>query len=151
MTKHKKPKATHTQHQNLPVSSSQSFNQTTTKSEKTMTPGFQAYSLDKHAHDLVFARKGQDNEVLNQAHKMRSMVAFGLERFWGEQQRLDGVKASYWRDTWSKLTTILKSAGITLPNTVDQLWTFDQEDRKIAIAVLSELCDCMIWWTQRYK
>ena len=55
--------------------------------------GFERYSLDRYAHDLVFQRKELENEVLNQVHKMRSTVAFGLERFWGEQHRLDGGKS----------------------------------------------------------
>jgi hypothetical protein len=120
--------------------------------------GFQTYSLDRCAHDLVYQRIGQDKEVLNQAHKMRSTIAFGLERFWGEQHRLDGAKAQYWRDVWNQSIQILRKVGINLPNPTLQnedqikaLWDLDREQRKIAIAIISELCDCVIWWTQRYK
>jgi hypothetical protein len=113
--------------------------------------GWQGYSLDRYAHDLVFQRKDLENEVLNQVHKMRSTVAFGLERFWGEQHRLDGEKAAYWRAMWHTLATILQDAGIALPNDATNLWEFNQDHRKIAIAILTQLCDCAIWWTQRYK
>lgn len=113
--------------------------------------GWQPYSLDRYAHDLVLARADQDSEVLNQVHKMRSTVAFGLERFWGEQHRLDGDKADYWRAMWRTLAEILQDAGIALPNDANNLWEFNPEHRKIAIAILTQLCDCAIWWTQRYK
>lgn len=33
----------------------------------------------------------------------------------------------------------------------DLLWNFDQEQRKVAIAVLTQLTESMVWWTQRYK
>jgi hypothetical protein len=35
-----------------------------------------------------------------------------------------------------------------------QLWQFAQEhpaEQRIALAVLIQLCDCLVWWTQRYK
>jgi hypothetical protein len=138
----------------LPLPSPSTSSQIQPSNTSMSKPGFQTYSLDKYAHDLVFARKDQDNEILNQAHKMRSTVAYGLERFWGEQHRLDRTdtnKAAYWKATWNTLSKILQDAGITLPDDANNLWAFNQEHRKIAIAVLSELCNCMIWWTQRYK
>lgn len=33
----------------------------------------------------------------------------------------------------------------------DKLWELDRESQQIALAVLAQLCDCMVWWTQRYK
>jgi hypothetical protein len=125
--------------------------QATSTTNQSPEVGWETYSLDRYAHDLVFQRKGLDNKVLNQVHKMRSTVAFGLERFWGEQHRLDGDKAAYWRAMWHTLATILQDAGIALPNDATNLWEFDQDHRKIALAILTQLCDCAIWWTQRYK
>lgn len=42
---------------------------------------WQAYSLDRIAQELVIRYRHQD--VLNESHKMRMTVAYGLERFWG--------------------------------------------------------------------
>lgn len=128
------------------------------------------YGLDQYAHDLVLKyrdKKDKDGKtsVLNQTHKMRMSVAYGLERFWGEHLRLDGDKAKYWKETWDNLHEILSHAGIKLPNDeiqsqkdtdaiksmAEKLWTFDTRQRKVALAVLTQLCDCMVWWTQRYK
>jgi hypothetical protein len=128
-----------------------SVQQPSTTMPNSSQAGWQPYSLDRYAHDLVLARRDKESEVLNQVHKMRSTVAFGLERFWGEQHRLDGDKAEYWRDMWRTLAEILQDAGIALPNDANNLWDFNREHRKIAIAILTQLCDCAIWWTQRYK
>lgn len=132
-----------------------------------MIMAWESYSLDKAAHDLVLKYKGTD--ALNQGYKMRMTVAYGLERFWGEQLRLQGSrgeqdKASYWRDTWTALVTIMKAAKVNLPNDAvnpsntqqiqamsEKLWGFDQQQRKVAIAVLTQLTESMVWWTQRYK
>ncbi|MBE9221762.1 hypothetical protein IQ215_03545 [Cyanobacterium stanieri LEGE 03274] len=126
-----------------------------------------SYNLDQAAHDLVLRYRGSD--ALNQGYKMRMTVSYGLERFWGEQFRLQGTrgseeKARYWRDTWQKLVEIMAIAGVNLPNDnvsanntqqikamADLLWNFDQEQRKVAIAVLTQLTESMVWWTQRYK
>ena len=125
--------------------------------------GWEPYKLDKVAHDLVFARKDQkvngEKNVLGQVYKMRTAVAYGLERFWGEQLRLDGEEAAYWKATWDALVKIMGLADITIPNSADRseqisaLWSeeFSINDRKVSIAVLTQLCDCMVWWTQRYK
>jgi len=32
-----------------------------------------------------------------------------------------------------------------------KLWEFDQKQRKVTLAVLTQFCDSLIWWTQRYK
>jgi hypothetical protein len=118
--------------------------------------GWEPYKLDQVAHDLVFARKDQ-RDILSQVYKMRTAVAYGLERFWGEQLRLEGDESAYWSATWNELVRIMGVADITIPNSRDRseqisaLWDFSIEDRKVAISVLTQLCDCMVWWTQRYK
>jgi hypothetical protein len=130
---------------------------------------WESYNLDQAAHDLVLKYKGKDKDALNQGYKMRMTVAYGLERFWGEQLRLQGTrgeqtKAEYWKDTWQKLVEIMQRAGVNLPNDnvsanntqqiqamADKLWNFDQQQRKVAIAVLTQLTESMVWWTQRYK
>lgn len=125
--------------------------------------GWEPYNLDQIAHDLVFNHRNQgdgNKDVLGQVYKMRTTVAYGLERFWGEQLRLNGKEAEYWKATWDKLEEIMGIAGITIPNHADrnqqiaELWLDSKEkrdDRKVTLAVLTQLCDCMIWWTQRYK
>ncbi len=129
------------------------------------------YEIDRRAHDLI--RDFRDkNDVLGESHKMRMTTAYGLERFWGEHLRLkqnnrDLEKAEFWEETWKVFSDIMKDAGITIPkdsvnpkdkNATDaikaitsELWNFDQEQRKIALSVLVELCDSLVWWTQRYK
>lgn len=126
---------------------------------------WESYRLDQEAHDLVVKYRDK-KDALNQAYKMRVAVAYGLERFWGEQFRLvkDRDKADYWRDTWNALVKIMGNAGVKIPNDnvspddtaaikimADKLWDFPLEQRKVAIAVLTQLCDSMVWWTQRYK
>lgn len=126
---------------------------------------WESYKLDQEAHDLVVKYRDK-KDALNQAYKMRVAVAYGLERFWGEQFRLvkDKDKADYWRDTWKALVKIMSNAGVKIPNDnvscddtaaikimANKLWDFPVEQRKVAIAVLTQLCDSMVWWTQRYK
>jgi hypothetical protein len=122
---------------------------------------WQTYGLDREAQKLVLSARQRDRDSLNQAFKMRTTATYGLERFWGEQLRLKGkeqIKADYWRETWDALVEILQPTGILLPNNItdpekmaQQLWSLSLEDQRLALAVLTQLCDCMIWWTQRYK
>jgi hypothetical protein len=127
------------------------------------------YEIDRIAHDLVL--RFRDDEVLTESHKMRMTTAYGLERFWGEHLRLAGSKkedeckkSKYWKATWDELCKIMKQAGVKIPNDVvnyentssikamsEKLWSFDVEQRKIALSILIELCDSLVWWTQRYR
>lgn len=126
---------------------------------------WEPYNLDQVAHDLVSARKDK-RDLFGQVYKMRTTVAYGLERFWGEQLRLSGDEAEYWKATWDKLVEMMAIAGITIPNhdnpdqQIRDLWLDSKDkdiakqkrdERKMALAMLTQLCDCMIWWTQRYK
>ena len=111
-------------------------------------------SLDEIAHELVYRYRNEDKEIMNQVHKMRSNVAYGLERFWGEHLRLEGKKSEYWKETWKELVSIMDRADITVPNSPQDLWDpeiFPLPYRKVTLAVLTQLCDSMVWWTQRYK
>ena len=62
----------------------------------------------------------------------------------------------------------MKNAGITTvpkgevdPNNTDEVmqvargfWNQEQfplDDQRVALAVLTQLCDSLVWWTQRYK
>ncbi|MEA5470079.1 hypothetical protein [Spirulina sp. 06S082] len=137
--------------------------------EATNQSSFESYSIDRIAHDLVL-NHGIPSGAHPQVYKMRMTVAYGLERFWGEQHRFkakEADKAEYWRQTWNELAKILEKAGISLPNDTtntenadsvrsmaEKLWdgeTFPPEQRKVALAILTQLCDSMVWWTQRYK
>lgn len=128
---------------------------------------WQPYELDHHAQELVLKNRDK-KDVLNETHKMRMTVAYGLERFWGERFRLEREstdKANYWKDVWSVTVKILQSSGITLPNDnitdirdgkkieemAKKLWKMDSEDRQISLMVLTQFCDSLVWWSQRLK
>ncbi len=129
--------------------------------------GWKSYDLDREAQKLVLAAKSRDEKSLNQSYKMRMAVAYGLERFWGEHLRLQAKepeKSLYWKQTWDALVRILKQAGVSIPNEPvhannvseiqkmsDQLWQLKIDEQRVALAVLTQLCDCIVWWTQRYK
>jgi hypothetical protein len=46
---------------------------------------------------------------------------------------------------------------VNLPNhdnintMADQLWELSEENQQIALSILKEFCDALVWWTQRYK
>jgi hypothetical protein len=126
-----------------------------------------SYGLDQKAQRLVLAARQREPKSLNQGYKMRMAVSYGLERFWGEHLRLqirEPQKSEYWKSTWDTLVTVMATSGVTIPNdsvNVDntrsiqtmseKLWQLQPEDQRVALAVLTQLCDCVIWWTQRYK
>jgi len=128
------------------------------------------YEIDRVAQELTL--KFRDKDVLGESHKMRATTAYGLERFWGEHLRLlrdnkNKDKGDFWKETWKALCKIMKEAGITIPNDnvnlertaeieamAAKLWDenkFPIEQRKVVLAVLTQLCDSLVWWTQRYK
>jgi hypothetical protein len=161
---------------------------------------WQTYNLDHRAQQLVLANRDKKN-VLNESHKMRMAVAYGLERFWGEHLRFEGEferkceskklkprekelakeqdeswnKGQYWKSVWVALAEILSPSGIELPDPkgevkfedkdeiakiTDKIWNgdqenqqggLDQEDRQVALMVLTQLCNSLVWWTQRLK
>lgn len=144
---------------------------------------FRPYDLDYYAQELVLKYRDQKN-VLNESHKMRMSVAYGLERFWGEHLRLKRDKDSkekgeYWKEVWDKLAQILGDAGVTLPNDdvtsnlparnreeekkkeadetkniqdmAKKIWGISLSEQRIALMVLTQLCEALVWWTQRYK
>lgn len=136
----------------------------------------QLYPLDQEAQRLVLEirQKIQNpkdcNTVLNEVHKMRATAAYGLERFWGEHVRLlrnDPDKAEYWKSVWKSFVKIMKGGGITLYETVldhanddgaiDEASSFfwdetklSKEQKRIALSVLAQFCDTLVWWKQRY-
>ena len=128
---------------------------------------WQSYGLDQAAQKLVLAAKQRNRDSLNQGYKMRMSVAYGLERFWGEHLRLQNKepeKSQYWKETWDVLVEVMKKTDVTIPNDPvdvddtrkvqamsERLWQLETADQRVTIAVLTQLCDCIIWWTQRYK
>ena len=130
---------------------------------------WKTYGLDREAQKLVLDARGRDPDSLNQSYKMRMAVAYGLERFWGEHLRFQArdrerSKSLYWKETWDALVKVMGDAGVTLPNDPvnindtraihdmsSKLWQIELEDQRVALAVLTQLCDCIVWWTQRYK
>jgi hypothetical protein len=129
--------------------------------------GWKSYDLDREAQKLVLAAKKRDEKSLNQSYKMRMAVAYGLERFWGEHLRLQAKepeKSAYWKETWDALVGIMEQTGVLIPNDAvsannvnqiqamsDQLWKLTIDEQRVSLAVLTQLCDCIVWWTQRYK
>lgn len=131
---------------------------------------WQSYGLDRIAQKLVLNHR--DKGVLNESHKMRTTVAYGLERFWGEHLRFlgkggDKDKGEYWQATWREFVKIMKKAGVSVPKgqvnpekteqirkTAEEFWNsenFSLDDQRVSLAVLTQLCDSLVWWTQRYK
>lgn len=131
-----------------------------------------SYGLDQVAQKLVLTAQKNDPDSLNQSYKMRMAVAYGLERFWGEHLRLQGkqqMKADYWKATWDALVHVMAQAGVIIPNDsnielmANKLWgevsldgtkngpKLTLDDQRVTLAVLTQLCDCLVWWTQRYK
>jgi hypothetical protein len=58
----------------------------------------------------------------------------------------------------------MQKTDITLPNDAvivediaairamsERLWELDIHTQRVSLAILSQLCDCIVWWTQRYK
>ena len=129
--------------------------------------GWKSYDLDREAQKLVLNAKQRDDKSLNQSYKMRMAVAYGLERFWGEHLRLQAKepkKSQYWKETWDALVGIMEQAGVLIPNEPvnannvsqiqsmsDKLWQLEIQEQRVSLAVLTQLCDCIVWWTQRYK
>ena len=126
------------------------------------------YNLDHLAQEIVLQARHRDPASLNQAHKMRASCAYGLERFWGEHLRLkdkEPEKAAFVGDVWKALVGILRQAGVTLPATLlsssdaeatiqgvaAQIWSLKPQEQQVALAVLTALCDAVVWWTQRLK
>lgn len=131
-----------------------------------------AFDLDHLAQEIVLKARNRDPDSLNQAHKMRASCAYGMERFWGEHLRLNGDKstqkdqhkAAFVADVWRALVGILKPGGIDLPGLhsnrdpeaaiqagAEQIWSLEREQQQVSLAVLTALCDAVVWWTQRLK
>jgi len=150
---------------------------TSETSKKSGTLGWKPYDLDYYAQELVLEFRNT-KDVLNESHKMRMTIAYGLERFWGEQLRLERekpAKAKYWKAVWKKLADILHDAGLknfpddpVKSNNPDEkkrkeeeqqnikamakkIWSLPLEDQRVALMVLTQFCDSLVWWTQRYK
>ena len=139
---------------------------------QTSSVGWQPYHLDHSAQSLVLDYRDKKN-VLNESHKMRMAVAYGLERFWGEHLRYEREKNDenrnkglYWKSVWCTLADILEPSGIQLPDSngtvtlndkdgikriATEIWQMPLDQQKVALTVLSQLCDSLVWWTQRYK
>lgn len=126
------------------------------------------YDLDHLAQEIVLKARNRDRDSLNQAYKMRAACAYGLERFWGEHLRLaanEPNKAQFVADVWSGFVGIMGKADVKLPGAMlsshnsetaiqtvaEQLWRISPADQQAPLAVLTALCDAVIWWTQRLK
>jgi hypothetical protein len=125
------------------------------------------YSFDHYAQSLVIKYRDQ-KDVLNETHKMRMTIAYGLERFWGEPLRLEKEsqpKANYWKDVWktlleeflqpsglgTKLPSTYSNSTEKITETIKLIWEMDQEEREISQMILTQFCDSLVWWSQRLK
>jgi hypothetical protein len=136
--------------------------------QETAVSNWKPYALDRYAQELVLDRRDL-KDVLNESHKMRMSVGYGLERFWGEHirlQRESREKAAYWKAVWDRLADILEETGCTIELPKDtvgpddtakikrisgELWALGIDDQRVALMVLTQFCDALVWWTQRYK
>jgi len=126
------------------------------------------YDLDHLAQEIVLKARNTDPDSLNQAYKMRAACAYGLERFWGEHLRLKAKelsKAQFVADVWTGFVGIMAKADVKLPGEMlssndseaaiqavaEQLWGIPPEQQQAPLAVLTALCDAVVWWTQRLK
>ena len=105
---------------------------------------WKSYNLDREAQKLVLIYRDKPG-VIGQSHKMRSTVAYGLERFWGEQLRLlgknDDEKGKYWQATWKAFVRVMKTAGIQLPQEeVDAANTRAVQDYAMEMQNISHHC-----------
>jgi hypothetical protein len=147
-----------------------------TQAEAEEKSNWQPYSLDRRAQKLVLDRRDL-KDVLNESHKMRMSIGYGLERFWGEHLRLEREnksKAAYWKAVWDGLWDVLAETSLEIdPETLSQikrnihinapdaskqieavsqtLWNLPITHQRIALMVLTQFCDALVWWTQRYK
>jgi hypothetical protein len=135
--------------------------------------GWHPFDLDHLAQEIVLKARNSDPDSLNQAYKMRASCSYGLERFWGEHLRLSRkgasqselFKAQFVANVWRGFVDIMAKAGVTLPGemlssqvseeeireVVEQLWRIPRQEQQASLAVLSALCDAVVWWTQRLK
>lgn len=126
------------------------------------------YDLDHLALEIVLKARKLDPDSLNQAYKMRAACSYGLERFWGEHLRLkekEPAKAQFVADVWTGFVGIMAKAGVSLPaamlsnqeseaaiqSVAEQLWRMKPKEQQAPLAVLTALCDAVVWWTQRLK
>ena len=126
------------------------------------------YDLDHLAQEIVLKARNTDPDSLNQAYKMRAACAYGLERFWGEHLRLkakEPSKAQFVADVWTGFVGIMAKADVKLPgemlsskdseaaiqSVAEQLWRITPDQQQAPLAVLTALCDAVVWWTQRLK
>jgi hypothetical protein len=126
------------------------------------------YDLDHLAQEIVLKARNIDPDSLNQAYKMRASCAYGLERFWGEHLRLadkEPNKAKFVADVWGAFVGIMAKAKVQLPGTLlarsaseaeiqsvaEHLWRLEMAQQQACLAVLTSLCDSVVWWTQRLK
>jgi hypothetical protein len=128
------------------------------------------YHLDHLAQEIVLRARQRDPSSLNQAYKMRASCAYGLERFWGEHLRLadkELEKAAFVADVWKAFVGIIRQTdnSVLLPDAMlsrkadetvihamaQQIWEMSSQDHQTCLAVLTALCDSIIWWVQRLK
>jgi hypothetical protein len=138
--------------------------------------GWKPFDLDHRALQLVLDARERDRDSLNQAYKMRTACAYGMERFWGEHLRLSRnnnelKKADFVKDTWQEFIKIMKKSrpDLSIPAVVltaslpeeeiiktvkaeaDKFWCIPPSDQQECLTVLVALCDAIVWWTQRLK
>ncbi|MGA7934361.1 MAG: hypothetical protein WCA35_12505 [Kovacikia sp.] len=147
-----------------------------TQAQPETQSNWQPYSLDRLAQQLVLAQRDK-RDVLNESHKMRMSVGYGLERFWGEHLRLEREskdKAGYWKAVWDGLWDVLTATSLgiepdkllliklkidinatnaskKIEEVSKAIWNLPISHQRIALMVLTQFCDALVWWTQRYK
>ena len=74
-------------------------------------------------------------------------------------------KAKFVADVWRAFVGIMAKANVRLPGAMlaksageseiqsiaEHLWRLKPEEQQASLAVLTSLCDSVVWWTQRLK
>ncbi|RUT03865.1 hypothetical protein DSM106972_047790 [Dulcicalothrix desertica PCC 7102] len=139
------------------------------------------YELDKEAQKLVmdYRDKGVLKEShkmrVTVAYGLERFWGEHL-RLLSKGKQEEQQKGEFWRETWKTLVDIMGKAGVKVPNETitiitnrdgvrsfktedirnmtDKLWdveNFSIEHQRVTLSVLTQLCDSLVWWTQRYQ
>ncbi|XQQ05978.1 MAG: hypothetical protein EDM05_67605 [Leptolyngbya sp. IPPAS B-1204] len=97
------------------------------------------------------------------------------EQKYSEKDKENANKSKYWKAVWKKLSEILHDAGMEnfpdddvksnnsdkkkqqeeekekIKGMAQKIWLMPLDDQRVALMVLTQFCDSLVWWTQRYK
>jgi hypothetical protein len=137
------------------------------------------YELDREAQKLVMKHrdsgvlKESHKMRVTVANGLERFWGEQL-RLLSKEKSEEQKKGEFWRDTWNTLVEIMGKAGVEVPNEkmtiiinrdgrsfktedirrmTDKLWdaeNFSIDHQRVTLSVLTQLCDSLVWWSQRY-